>query len=76
MMIWALSFVVIRLWANIHASRYLRLDDCKSWSSYPNAVRQMTASDFCIVATILALSNTGLVISCKIIHHSWKLARV
>ena len=34
MMIWAVTFVVIRLYANTQASRRLRVDDCKSWSVY------------------------------------------
>ena len=75
MMIWAVSFVTVRLYTNTQASRHLKVDDCKS-KSIPNAVKYLKTSDFCIVATTLAVSYTGLVISCKVLRHTINLARV
>ena len=76
MLTWAILFLIMRLYANTQAPRRLRIEDCKFRSIHSGIVKQLMTLDFCIIATILAISDTGLILSCKLLHHSRDLARL
>lgn len=74
MLTWAALFLIMRLYANTQARRRLRIEDCKFGSIHSCDFKQLTTLDFCIIATILAISDTGLIISCKVLHYRRDLA--
>ena len=76
MLTWAVLFVIMRLYANTHAPRRLRIEDCRFGSIYSGDVKQLMTLDFRIIATVLSVSDTGLIISCEVLHHSEDLARL
>ena len=76
MLTWAVSFVIMRLYANTQASRRLRIEDCKFGSIHSGNVKQLMTLDFCIIATISNISVTGLILSCNVLHHSEDSARL
>ena len=76
MLTWAVLFLTMRLYANTQASRRLRIEDCKLRSIHSGVVKQLMTLDFCIIATILAISDTGLILSSKVSHHSSDLTRL
>ena len=75
MLTWAVSFLIMRLYANTQAPRRLRIEDCKFESIHSCFSKQLMTLDFCIIAMILAISDTGLILSCKVLHHSSDLVR-
>ena len=76
MLTWAVLFLIMRLYANTQAPRRLRIEDCKFGSIHSGFVKQLMALDFCIIATILAISDTGLILSRKLLRHGGDLARL
>lgn len=73
MMVWALLFVGVRLYAKFHARRGLGMDDCKI-CFYPSLAKRLMLLVFCIIATILAISFTIVTFLCEWRYHNCSLA--